>query len=772
MEELSGASTAVIERQEGELEYQINQSERALGIETDLDRLTEATLFIDRKFLNYSLITGVASKPERIFGDKAWADYLDGRIFAREYGNRKLTPDFIRELHAELTQNTNPEISGEIRSVGIKAGSYDDTSKPVTYTKEQLRAVEENPQLTFRKVPPDDVDGTTGFIRYPHLKHGPETKEAVTKDLEELCEWFNVAKGQDHYNPHIIAGLLQHRLVSLHPFNDSNGTLSRVLMNWSLENDGVEPSAIEDPSEDILTDEETWIAKITEGSKYYKNVKDTKNGLEKDKLKEKTALFNLGQDKAFYNYIFRYLQSAPPLPANGDQHNHQKYEEFLAGFRTEMDRFQEFMASSVSVSSADGLKKATQGGLIAPDYTEFILSSSHTANSSELSNRYLSDVEIFRGGMADGDIDDEKICQMFLEPIGVGTGYRPLRRTHQRATSIDSVSSTAIGETFDYYNKMIADSYFKKKHPDIDNPYSSSGIKDFDATVRDHVSGGKSIWDSPFASTSTDYGVSAGWAKKSGFMQSGSNKHGVLFKARVPKEGIIVTSGGYKLGGMGIPQSGISYEKEILVAGGIPPSAISGIEIYDRSVYGSRLGIIASKVEADGKTIVKIEDKRGEYVAIRTYAYSSESGRFELEGEEPTSIPVQSAIKETGLESSKPLPQLDLTEFAKYLKPKYESPFGDIEKKGFGKKIPLNLNFENESIKNDDYIELNYIPENIIHDAKPWKKQNEFNLININEFNILKEPKNIKKKIINNETDNKEMDITKIYGSKINKKDY
>ena len=246
------------------LETKIQESEQKLGINSEFDRLVEASLFIDRKFLNYAIITGVTQKPERIFGNKAWADYLDARIFARQYGNQDLSLNFIVELHKRLTNRSNSKISGKIRNMGVIGISDNEAKKPVKCSPEQVRAIETNPQLSFERVPPEDQNSTTGFIVYPHIQTGEQTQAAILKDLEELCKWFNNEKKQENYNPHKIAGLLQHRLISLHPFMDSNGRLTRLLMNWSLENDGEPPSIIANPGEDILTDEETWISKISD----------------------------------------------------------------------------------------------------------------------------------------------------------------------------------------------------------------------------------------------------------------------------------------------------------------------------------------------------------------------------------------------------------------------------------------------------------------------------------------------------------------------------
>lgn len=672
-------AVAVVERPTESLDHIILESERALGIETDYDRQAEASLFIDKKFLIYALITGVAKKPEQVFGGKAWVDYLDGRLFARKYGKQDLTPDFIRELHIKLTQRSDPKISGKLRDVGVIGASYDDGKYPVTYTAEQVKAIEQNPLLSFSREPSDSQDNTTGFIVYPHPKSGTQTQEAIAKDLDDLCAWFNDTKRQDTYTPHIVAGLLQHRLISLHPFLDSNGRLTRILMNWSLENDGEAPSVIDNPGEDILTDEETWISYITEGSKQYKEIKKRQAALEEAGIDNINALFGLGQDKAFYEYIFRHLKQAPPLPTNGDKHKHQVYEEFLAEFKDEMGRFQEYMRVTSKLKTADGEREISQGGLITPEFIDFASSPHTQVLPMELRKQLFTDTEAYRGGMVDGVVDDDKICQMFLGYTGVGTGYRALQRSYLPATSLQRVNPSAIRESMEYYNKMFASSYFAKKHPDIENPYTSSPtpVRDLNTTVREHTKGGHAIWNSPFASTSLNYGESRGWANKFYADYAKNAKHGVLIKAQLPREGMVMTFG-QKF--EGLTATGFQHEYEALVAGGLQPASITGIEVYDKGSIHGNPGLRATRVESDGRVSLVVEDRRGEFVVNRTYVYNTYSARFVLADEATTEILSTAPIDTPA--AFNPYGYKNLSHWIEGYTKEYESPFknGNIYK--------------------------------------------------------------------------------------------
>lgn len=632
MDGLSETSIPPLENSAESLNEQIKILESKLDIESDYDRQLEASLFIDKIFLNYSIITGVVERPERIFGDDAWADYLEGRIYARNYGKTDLTPDFICNLHASLTQRSNPKIAGRIRSVGVIGASYEDGSKPVRYTQEQIHAIEQNPLLSFRRDPPEDETSTTGFIVYPHLNSGVETQAEIKKSLAELCDWFNTRKKQGTYNPHELAGLLQNKLISLHPFLDGNGRLSRVLMNWSLENDGQPPSFIDNPGEDILTDINTWISYIEKGSQQYKTIKDRKAALEQAGIHTTNALFNLGQDKAFYEYIFRYLKQAPPLPTNGDKHNHHVYEQFLADFREEMGKFQEYMRLTKTIDK----REVSQGGLITPEFLEFA-SSTHTQElPEEVRNLFFTDVEAYRGAMIDEQIDEEKLCQMFLNYTGVGTGYRALSGLSLQPTSGKRVDQKAIKESMDYYNRMFASSYFVSKHSNIQNPYArdTTPVRDLNTTVKEHTLGGTSIWNSPFASTSLNYQESKSWANRFSAVYAKNARHGVLFKTHLPREGMVMTYGQKP---EGLTASGFHHEYEALIAGGLQPASIFEIEVYNKDNSGNP-SLKATRVESEGTITINIEDRRDEFVVRKRYTYNPNITRFEKVSSETTDI--------------------------------------------------------------------------------------------------------------------------------------
>lgn len=62
--------------------------------------------------------------------------------------------------------------------------------------------------------------------------------------MGELIQWFRDAEQNKELHPVEIAGLLHYRFVRIHPFDDGNGRISRLLMNYVLYKHGLPPIVI------------------------------------------------------------------------------------------------------------------------------------------------------------------------------------------------------------------------------------------------------------------------------------------------------------------------------------------------------------------------------------------------------------------------------------------------------------------------------------------------------------------------------------------------
>lgn len=127
-----------------------------------------------------------------------------------------LTEKFIRELHTLLLKET----------------SYKEAQTPDG--KPTRRKIE----VGKYKTQPNHVVTVTGETFYF------ATPEETPAKMEELIEWFRREKEQPDVNPIILAALFHYRFIRIHPFDDGNGRVARILMNFILMHFGYPPVII------------------------------------------------------------------------------------------------------------------------------------------------------------------------------------------------------------------------------------------------------------------------------------------------------------------------------------------------------------------------------------------------------------------------------------------------------------------------------------------------------------------------------------------------
>lgn len=156
---------------------------------------------------------------------KPLKDYLEAKNHAEAIDylqefvmeNRKLTEGFIKELHALLMKG--------IEFTWAKGGGGQIVKKPLSPGKYKTRP---NHVLTF-----------TGKIHYYiDPLH-------VTGEMEKLISWLDKAE-----KIHCVekAAILHYKFVAIHPFDDGNGRLARLLMNLILMQGGYFPCVIKNTS--------------------------------------------------------------------------------------------------------------------------------------------------------------------------------------------------------------------------------------------------------------------------------------------------------------------------------------------------------------------------------------------------------------------------------------------------------------------------------------------------------------------------------------------
>ena len=127
-----------------------------------------------------------------------------------ESGNMPLTQNFIRQLHKTLLREDYTiyrNLPGGITtSFVIHAGQY--------------------------KTRPNSVLTRYGdFFEYA----SPEETPALMTDL---LDWYNEAEQSRKFTPVELAALMHYRYIRIHPFEDGNGRIARLLVNYILARHG------------------------------------------------------------------------------------------------------------------------------------------------------------------------------------------------------------------------------------------------------------------------------------------------------------------------------------------------------------------------------------------------------------------------------------------------------------------------------------------------------------------------------------------------------
>src|SRR5215204_254822 len=127
-----------------------------------------------------------------------------------------LNEKFIRELHTLL----------------LKESSYKEAKTPDG--KPTRRLIE----VGKYKTQPNHVVTFTGETFYF------ATPEETPAKMHDLIEWFRKEKENANANPIILAALFHYRFIRIHPFDDGNGRVARILMNFILMQFGYPPAII------------------------------------------------------------------------------------------------------------------------------------------------------------------------------------------------------------------------------------------------------------------------------------------------------------------------------------------------------------------------------------------------------------------------------------------------------------------------------------------------------------------------------------------------
>lgn len=134
-----------------------------------------------------------------------------------------------------IVKDTRPISESDIRSLHkmILVEPYNSKAK----TAEGLNTTK---RITIGeyKTSSNHVETSTGEIHYY------ATPEETPAKMQELMAWYFEASNNKDIHPVVLAALFHHKFVAIHPFDDGNGRLSRILMNLILMQKGYPPVVI------------------------------------------------------------------------------------------------------------------------------------------------------------------------------------------------------------------------------------------------------------------------------------------------------------------------------------------------------------------------------------------------------------------------------------------------------------------------------------------------------------------------------------------------
>ena len=107
----------------------------------------------------------------------------------------------------------------------------------------EIRAVAPDGRPTTKKITPGKYKTEPNFVRtVTGEKFVFASPEETPIKMRELIEWFRENKEREH--PLVLSALFHHEFTRIHPFDDGNGRLARILMNLILMQAGFPPVII------------------------------------------------------------------------------------------------------------------------------------------------------------------------------------------------------------------------------------------------------------------------------------------------------------------------------------------------------------------------------------------------------------------------------------------------------------------------------------------------------------------------------------------------
>lgn len=208
----------------GQKDYEefLDRLKRQHAVETGIvEKLYDLSEGITQTLIKDGFVESLISHNDTNIPPKKLMQYLHDHFEAMDFifdlvkSNRSMTVSFIKELHQLVTQHQ--DYTEAINSLGEIV--------QVKLLKGEFKKKDNNPRREDGQV----------FLYCPPIH--------VKSEMDRLIEVYN-EQASENLNPIILAAWVHHAFTQIHPFQDGNGRIARLLASLILIKDGLLPFTV------------------------------------------------------------------------------------------------------------------------------------------------------------------------------------------------------------------------------------------------------------------------------------------------------------------------------------------------------------------------------------------------------------------------------------------------------------------------------------------------------------------------------------------------